>query len=118
MIANASFPTAPIDVTYHTTLNISVGLSLEVLGLILIQHSTTRTGSIEVLGDTTTMQTDIGFSTDGGIGTKSTTIAVVTHPGTLFDINVGIGFLHAQLVHADQWIIQATIIIRIASTNR
>ena len=114
MITYATFPTAAIDVTGRTTLNIGIGRSNEIIVEIIlgyfvfVVHRTYSTCCIEVLGYLTTKQGDIGgavyitgirsicitqTATVGVSAAQASVIHITADIGTCFDENVGVIFL-------------------------
>ena len=100
VIAHSTLVAAAIYITHRAAFNIGIRGSDKVVGClgilchaVLVVHGTTPTGSIQVLINRTAMQTDVGGSADGSIGTHSCTIAIASHVCTLVDVNVGVGIL-------------------------
>ena len=99
VVAYSTCPSAAIDVTCRTALDIGVGRSDEVPSNLLSVHdSSGGTGSIEVLGNMTAEEVDIGGAIDVAAGgrvviTQTTPVAVTGNSGTFLDADVGIVFL-------------------------
>ena len=119
VIAYTTLPSAAIDVTGRTALNIGMGSGNEgivkVVGsyIVSVVHGTHRTGSIEILGHLTAKESDKGGSMNitriGRIGvtktatvgvssTKTTSIHIAADISTLVDADVGVIFIGGQIV--------------------
>ena len=88
-----AFPSATIDVTYRTTLDISCGTGSKGLGTTLVLHSTAGTTGIHVFFDSTTEQVDISGAAHYSIGTQATAVGIASYSSTLIDVDVGVIFL-------------------------
>ena len=117
MFAYMTLITATKDFTQRTAFDISIGLCNKLLCTSIVKHTTAIATTIEVLGNLTAMQTDVGSTADNSIATLTTTegIAVfdhflltirmlsicfirdITHRGAFTDIHIGIG-LRAKAV--------------------
>ena len=95
MIADITFPSATIDVTGRTTLDVGISTGGKVLGTKDVIDTTGSTGSIEVFLDNSTQQGNIrgaiGITTHRyGIYTQSTTVGIAFDDGPFVDDDVGI----------------------------
>ena len=93
VIAYRTFPSAAIDVTHRSALDIDVGRSDEVLYSLPVLDSSAGACAVEVLDDCAAEEVDIRRAADNCIGTESGTIAVAANCGTLLDADVGVVFL-------------------------
>ena len=101
MITDITLPSATIDVTNHTTLDVGIGTGFKVLGTKDVIDTTGSTSSIEVFLDFSTQQGNIrgaiGITTHRyGIYTQSTTVGIAFDNGTFVDDDMGIIFLGSR----------------------
>ena len=109
MIAHASLPSATIDVTRHTAFDIGGGAGLKGFGLVVVLHGTTRSSGIEVLGNRTAQQVDIGGAAHHGILTISAAIGIVYDRRSLVDMDVGIVFPAVEACRTNEGALQTGI---------
>ena len=108
MLTYRTFPAAAIDITDRTALNIGIGCGCERIQAKLIQHGTAGTCGVEVFAYDPPMQTDIGRSAHGCIGTQATTIAVTIYSSTLIDIYIRVRFA-AQGIFLNQRVFKSVV---------
>ena len=93
VIAYRAFPSAAIDVTHRSALDIDVGRSDEALYSLPVLDSSAGACTVEVLDDCAAEEVDIRRAADDCIGTESGTIAVAGNCSALLDADVGVVFL-------------------------
>ena len=108
--------TTAIYITQSTTFHKDIRSGNEILYIVFVIHWTTPAAAVHILANLTTMQTDVGRSADNGFRTKSATITVTCHVGTLVDMDIGVGLL-TQRILIHQITIQTSIQTSILSSS-
>ena len=101
MIAHVALPTATIDITHHTTLDIGIGTGDEIIveiiliDIIYIIHGTDCSCRIDILADNTAQQFNIGSAIHIAaigkcVGTQSATVCIADHLGAFHDTHIRI----------------------------
>ena len=105
VMTHASLPSAAIDVTRRTALNIGSGTGDKVtLNTQTVLHGTGSTGSIEVFHHLTAQEVDIGrtiyITAMLNVAMSQTTaIAVATYGSTIIDMDVGVVILRPGIIN-------------------
>ena len=105
MMPYGATPSTAIDVTHGTALDVGRGGCNKTFIIICamidariphVFHRTARATSIDVLGHLTAEQGDVCVTSHRGIGTKTSTITIISHEGSFIDNNIGIVLVNNQ----------------------